>query len=137
MRIPIIISILLLSSSCGEDEHIDEQTIHDGVENAQLSMESKKILGNRLFSEKTCIKCHAVEKRKRGPSVRHIMKVYRENDGDIVSFLKGESEHILDENDSLVAVMQANIDGFLKEISDTELDALKTYMMHVDDLTTK
>lgn len=30
--------------------------------------------------------------------------------------------------------MQANIDGFLKKITDVELDAIVTYMLHVDTL---
>jgi cytochrome c len=33
--------------------------------------------------------------------------------------------------------MQANIDGFLKEITDVELDAIATYMMYVDKLNKK
>ena len=30
--------------------------------------------------------------------------------------------------------MQANIDGFLKNISDEELRTIATYMLHVDEL---
>jgi cytochrome c len=33
--------------------------------------------------------------------------------------------------------MQANIDGFLREITDEELNAIATYMMHVDKLNKK
>jgi len=30
--------------------------------------------------------------------------------------------------------MQENIDGFLKKITDEELNAISTYMLHVDEL---
>tara|TARA_R100001377_G_C3150061_1_gene95954 strand:+ start:310 stop:414 length:105 start_codon:yes stop_codon:yes gene_type:complete len=33
--------------------------------------------------------------------------------------------------------MQENIDGFLKKITDEELNAIATYMMHVDELKKK
>lgn len=33
--------------------------------------------------------------------------------------------------------MQANIDGFLKDITDEELNAIATYMIHVDELRNK
>jgi len=33
--------------------------------------------------------------------------------------------------------MQANIDGFLKKVTNEELDAISTYMMHVVELKNK
>jgi len=65
------------------------------------------------------------------------MHIYKENDADIVAFLKGKSEPIVDTTATQVAIMQANIDGFLKEITDVELDAIATYMMYVDKLNKK
>ena len=103
-------------------------------ERGELSKDSQIYLGNRLFSEKTCIKCHDVNQVKKGPSIREIMAVYKEKDGDIVAFLKGKSEPIVDTTPSQVAIMQENIDGFLKDISDEEMNSIATYMMHVDEL---
>ena len=97
-------------------------------------MDSKIFLGNRLFSEKTCITCHSVDEKKIGPSVVEIIKVYKENNADIVSFLKGKSKPIVDTVESQIAIMQENIDGFLKNITDEELNAISTYMLHVDEL---
>ena len=62
------------------------------------------------------------------------MNVYKENNADIVEFLKGNSKPIVDTTASQVAIMQANIDGFLKDISDEELNTIATYMLHVDEL---
>ena len=101
---------------------------------AALSRDSQIFLGNRLFSEKTCITCHDVDNKKIGPSVKEIMAIYKEKNGDIVAFLKGNAHPILDTTASQVAIMQANINGFLKGISDEELQAIATYMLHVDEL---
>ena len=54
-----------------------------------------------------------------------------------MAFLKGNSKPIVDTTATQVAIMQANIDGFLKEITDVELDAIATYMLHVDKLQSK
>ena len=62
------------------------------------------------------------------------MAVYKAKDGDIVAFLKGNAKPIVDTTASQIAIMQENIDGFLKKITDEELDAIATYMMHVDEL---
>lgn len=137
MRLFIFLMMVLVLNSCKTDK---KTTIVDetGVpERAELSQDSKIFLGNRLFSEKTCITCHAVDKKKIGPSVVDIMHVYKENNGDIVAFLKGEAKPIVDTTAAQVAIMQANIDGFLKEISDEELNAIATYMLHVDELRKK
>ena len=66
--------------------------------------------------------------------MKEIIKVYKEKNGDIVAFLKGEAKPIVDTTASQVAIMQANIDGFLKNIADEELKTIATYMLHVDQL---
>ena len=123
--------------SCKWDKNAEKETNNAVPPRAELSNDSKIFLGNRLFSEKTCITCHAVDQKKIGPSVIEIMQVYKEKNADIVAFLKGNSKPIVDTDSSQVAIMQANIDGFLKGISDVELDAISTYMLHVDELNTK
>ena len=137
MHVFRIFILLFVISSCGSEkkeiksENKTEQVKHN------LSLDSKIFLGNRLFSEKTCIKCHAVDHKKIGPSVVEIMHVYRKNEADIVAFLRGKSKPIVDTTASQVAIMQDNINGFLKDITDVELDAIATYMTHVDELQKK
>ena len=135
MRSLIFLITITLFISCNSDK----KTIKDrGVpQRAELSQDSKIFLGNRLFSEKTCITCHSVNTKKIGPSVVDIMHVYKKNNADIVAFLKGNSKPIVDTTASQVAIMQANIDGFLKKITDEELNAISTYMLHVDELNKK
>ena len=135
MRLTFIIFLLLAFNSCNSDTK--EIDTHNNIERPELSMDSKIFLGNRLFSEKTCITCHAIDHKKVGPSVISIMNIYKAQNGDIVSFLKGKSKPIVDTDEKQIAIMQANIDGFLKQITDEELNAIATYMMHVTDLNAK
>ncbi len=62
------------------------------------------------------------------------MTIYKEKNEDIVAFLKGKANPIVDTTASQVAIMQANIDGFLHSISDDELKTIATYLLHVDEL---
>ena len=137
MRLFIFLIVILVLNSCNTDKKTkigDEKGV---PERAALSQDSKIFLGNRLFSEKTCVTCHAVNNKKIGPSVVDIMHVYKKNNASIVAFLKGNSKPIVDTTASQVAIMQANIDGFLKKITDEELNAISTYMLHVDELQNK
>jgi len=131
MRLFMFLSAILILNSCSTDKKVEEVINEGPPERSELSMDSKIFFGNRLFSEKTCITCHAVNKKKVGPSVVSIMKIYTENNASIEEFLKGNSKPIVETDSSQVAIMQANIDGFLKEITDEELNAISTYMMHV------
>ena len=134
MRLSILLVVILALNSCITGEKTEVVVEKGDTVRGELSLDSKIFLGNRLFSEKTCITCHDIDKNKIGPSVIDIMDIYKDKNGSIVSFLKGKSEPIVDTTASNVAIMQDNIDGFLKEISDEELDAIATYMMHVTEL---
>lgn len=134
MRILLFLIVSLLVFSCKTDKKLNDVIVISSPERGELSVDSQIFLGNRLFSEKTCITCHAVNRVKKGPSVKEIMAVYKEKNGDIVAFLKGNAQPIVDTTASQVAIMQENIDGFLKKISDEEMNSLAFYMMHVDEL---
>jgi len=134
MRLVSFFIGFLMLCSCNMDKKSTKVQNKVVPQRAELSRDSQIFLGNRLFSEKTCITCHDVNKEKIGPSVKEIMKIYKEKNGDIVAFLKGNAKPIVDTTYSQVAIMQANIDGFLKGISDEELKTIATYMLHVDEL---
>ena len=137
MRLFLFLIVILVLNSCNRDKKTKIVNEKGVPARAELSQDSKIFLGNRLFSEKTCITCHAVNTKKIGPSVVDIMHVYKENNASIVAFLKGNSKPIVDTTASQVAIMQTNIDGFLKKITDEELNAISTYMLHVDELQNK
>ena len=134
MRGTIFFIVILIVTGCNMEKKSMEVEENAVPQRGELSKDSQIFLGNRLFSEKTCITCHDVNSTKIGPSVKDIMKVYKEKNGDIVAFLKGEAKPIVDTTATQVAIMQANIDGFLKNISDEELRTITTYMLHVDEL---
>ena len=87
--------------------------------------------GKALFTSKTCATCHGVDKKVLGPSIKNIVKVYSDKGANMVKFLKGNSEAIVDTDAGQVAIMKANIDGFLKEMKAEELQAITAYMRSV------
>ncbi|AMC10339.1 hypothetical protein Lupro_03315 [Lutibacter profundi] len=93
--------------------------------------DSKVELGKKLFSEKTCATCHNPTMKVIGPSIKEINKIYSEKNGDIVKFLKEESKPIVDTDPGQVAIMKANLDGFVKNLSEEELAAIAAYMKSV------
>lgn len=88
-------------------------------------------LGKKLFAEKTCTTCHQADAKVIGPSIKDINKVYADKNGNIVKFLKGEAEAIVDTDPGQVAIMKANLDGFVKDLSGDELAAIAAYMRSV------
>jgi cytochrome c len=59
------------------------------------------------------------------------LKIYDENDASIIAFLKGNMDPIVDTDPGQVAIMKANLDGFVKDLTDDELKALEAYMLSV------
>ncbi|WP_372800790.1 c-type cytochrome, partial [Lutibacter sp.] len=88
-------------------------------------------LGEKLFTEKTCTTCHQPDAKVIGPSIKDINKVYSEKGANLVAFLKGESEAIVDTDPGQVAIMKANLDGFVKDLTSEELAALAAYMASI------
>lgn len=134
MRLQYILFVFLVFYSCKLEKKTAPLKNNVMPQRGELSWDSQIFLGNRLFSEKTCVTCHDVHKSTVGPSIKEIMDIYKAKNGDIFEFLRGRAEPIVDTTPEQVAIMQANIDGFLQDISDEELQTIATYMQHVDDL---
>ncbi len=136
----IFLSLVVLAlafASCGKEKETKkavEETKTEVKQEAQETTSEAKAdddlyaLGEKLFSEKTCVSCHQMDSKVIGPSIKEIVKVYDDKNADIVAFLKGDSEAIVDTDPGQVAIMKANLDGFVKDLSDKELKALSTYM---------
>jgi cytochrome c len=83
-------------------------------------------LGATIFAGKgACVACHKPDVKLVGPSLQDIAKIYKEKNGDIVTFLKGEGEPIVDPTQ--YAVMKPNF-IVTKTFSDEELKALEAYI---------
>jgi len=127
----IILLLLTLSLfSCKTEEKKDalypesgSETVTEG-EAADLTPSQK--LGKELFDGKgNCFSCHKTDQKVIGPSIQEIAKIYKEKNADMVAFLKGEGEPIVDP--SQFAVMKTNL-YITKNFTDEELKGIEDYM---------
>jgi cytochrome c len=134
----ILLLTALFITSCGETkkEEIKKEVTPEVTPEVKKSkiMGSNDylVLGEQLFTEKTCTTCHLPDKKAIGPSIKDINKVYKEQNGNIVAFLKGKTEAIVDTDPAQVAIMKANLDGFVKDLTAKEIAALAVYMNSVE-----
>lgn len=121
--------------SCGEKkkEEVKEiETVKEEVKETATEVVADNLeLGKKLFTEKTCATCHNPDMKVIGPSIKDINKIYTEQNGNIVKFLKGESVAIVDTDPGQVAIMKANLDGFVKDMTGDELAAISAYMRSI------
>ena len=103
-------------------------------DNSTVETHSKDNLitkGKNLFYEKTCAACHAKNERVIGPSIKEIALVYKEKKGNIIKYLKGNADAIVDTNPAQVAIMKANIDAIGKNISHEDIQAIEAYIYSI------
>ncbi len=126
----------LIFASCGEKKKEEikkevETKIETVKEEVKDVVAGNIEVGKKLFAEKTCATCHQPDAKVIGPSIKDINKIYAEKNGNIVNFLKGEAAAIVDTDPGQVAIMKANLDGFVKDLSADELAALAAYMISI------
>jgi len=84
-------------------------------------------LGAEIFHGKgACVACHKPDVKLVGPSLQDIAKIYKEKNSDMVSFLQGKTEAIVDPTQ--YAVMKPNIE-ITKNFTEEELKALEVYVL--------
>ena len=105
-----------------------EETVKAVEETTSDAKNEQVALGEKLFTEKTCVTCHQLDTKVIGPSIKDIVKIYNEKGANLVQFLKGNAEPIVDTDPGQVAIMKVNLDGFVKDLSPEELQALTAYM---------
>lgn len=127
-----IIFLSLIASfaliSCGKKEEKKEALYPENVAE-KLSPEEQLIAdGKKLFesNKAACFSCHQVDKKVIGPSIKEIAKIYKEQNGDMIAFLRKKADPIVDP--SQYNVMETNF-AILKTMSDEELQALEAYIM--------
>ena len=83
-------------------------------------------LGKSIFEGKgNCVACHKINEKLVGPSILEIAKIYKAQNGDMVSFLKEEAKPLVDPTQ--YEVMKTNF-ALTKAMSDEELKGLEAYM---------
>ena len=135
-KILLVFAVFSLAMvSCGETKKEDVkkeiEAPKEVAEEAPAASSDMIAMGEKLFTEKTCVSCHQIDAKIVGPSIKDIVKVYDQYDASIVEFLKGNKEAIVDSDPGQVAIMQANLDGFVKDLKEEDLQALAAYMNSV------
>lgn len=109
--------------SCKKEETKKESLYPTTTEEV---VQSPVELGKEIFEGKgNCVACHQAAEKVIGPSLQDIAAIYKAKNADMVTFLKGEGEPIVDP--SQYEVMKTNF-TITKAMSDEELKALEAYV---------
>jgi len=88
-------------------------------------------IGKKIFNGKgQCATCHKANQNILGPSIREIVSAYQNNKMDMVEFLKGKSDPIVDP--SQFQIMKVNLE-ITKKMTDKELQSLVDYMYDITE----
>lgn len=124
--ITLLFGIVLFFTSC-QSEKKEKKEITIGTKKQEISAFD---LGKNIFNGKgKCYTCHKTDKKSIGPSIQEIIKVYTEQNGDLIAFLKQEAEPIVDPE--TYAVMKTNF-AIIKTFTPEELKAVSVYMKEVE-----
>jgi len=125
-KILFFCSILILVSflaSCGKDKEKKEKETITYEAQSKTPVE----LGKELFEGTgNCFACHKEDQKIIAPSLAEIAKIYKDKNADMVEFLKGNAEPIVDP--SQYEVMKTNF-AITMKMSDKELEALQAYVI--------
>ena len=123
----LFLSAVLALTSCKKE--ITENTDQNSTEYSEgesAKAKTPEALGKEIFEGKgNCTACHQVDQKIIGPSIQEIAKIYKDKNADIITFLKGNAEPIVDP--SQFDVMKTNF-PVTKAMSDEELKAIETYI---------
>lgn len=128
MKKILFLAITLAFVSCKKETTEDKvqkpsESYQEGESAAATTPEA---LGKEIFEGRgNCTSCHQVDQKVIGPSIQEIAKTYKDKKGDIVTFLKGNGEPIVDP--SQFSVMKTNF-PVTQAMSDEELKAIETYI---------
>jgi len=128
MKKLLFLSAVLALTSCKKEATkapVQDQT-ETYSEGHSAEAKTPEALGKQIFEgQGNCVSCHQPDQKVIGPSLQEIAKTYKDKKGDIVTFLKGNAEPIVDP--SQFAVMKTNF-PITQAMSDEELKAIETYI---------
>jgi cytochrome c len=128
MKKVLLLSAVLTLASCKKEatENPVENATENYTEGHTAEAKTPEALGKQIFEgQGNCTSCHQVDQKVIGPSIKEIAKIYKDKKGDIVTFLKGNAEPIVDPDQ--FAVMKTNF-PITKAMSDEELKAIESYI---------
>ena len=122
MKKVLLLFAILTFFSCKKES----QESFGKPEASSETVKTPEVVGKEIFVTKgNCVACHLPDKKLIGPSLHDIAKIYKDKNASIVTFLKGDSEPLVDP--SQFAVMKTNF-AITEEMSDEELQALEAYI---------
>lgn len=116
-KLVVFVAVLAVFSSCQKEEKKQDNPT------PEIATVEK---GEALFTENNCTACHQPDQKVVGPSLQQTAKIYKEQKGDMVAFLKEEAPPIVDE--SMYESMKINLQ-LTKMMSDAELQSLEMYIL--------
>lgn len=129
MKNVLFLSVLLALTSCKKEateDPVQDPTTETYSEGHSAEAKTPEALGKQIFEGPgNCTSCHQADQKVIGPSIKEIAKIYKDKKGDMVTFLKGNAEPIVDP--SQFAVMKTNL-PITQAMSDDELKAIETYI---------
>jgi cytochrome c len=99
-------------------------------EGAAPKLTPQQQLGQEIFDGKgNCYSCHKPMEKSIGPAIREIGKIYKEKKGDMITFLKGNGQPIVDP--AQYNIMKTNF-YITKTFTNEELKAVEAYIYSVE-----
>ncbi|RZJ28618.1 MAG: c-type cytochrome [Flavobacterium sp.] len=118
---PLLFSILIFASCAKKSAEPKEQVNYESEAKSPIER------GKELFDGTgNCFACHKEDQKIIAPSLQEIAKIYKQNHGDMVKFLKGNQDPIVDP--SQYETMKTNF-AITRNMSDDELQSLEAYIM--------
>ncbi|MBE8727558.1 c-type cytochrome [Flavobacterium hungaricum] len=127
MKKVVFLAAVLAFTACKKEiPENTEQPEDTYFEGETAKTKTPEELGKEIFEGKgNCTACHQPDQKVIGPSILEIAKIYKDKKADMVTFLKGNADPIVDP--SQFSVMQTNLE-ITKTMSDEELKAMETYI---------
>jgi cytochrome c len=128
-----ILTFALFATNCSEKKETEangnhvEEKIETSTKNSIDPLIAK---GQELFEGKgMCVACHKSNVKVIGPSIKDIVKIYKEKGASIAAFINDESKPIVDPTQ--YEIMKANF-TITKAMSAEDRKAIEIYMMRVE-----
>jgi cytochrome c len=125
-----VVFVMLFSCQNKKEESFgtDSKSVSEVTDD---SVEVKIKLGEELFNGVgLCYTCHKPDQKIIGPSIKEIATIYKEQNADMVDFLRENAKPIVDP--SQYEVMKTNF-TITKSMKDFELEAIEIYMQSFVD----
>jgi cytochrome c len=120
-KIIVVLLAGFVCIACGEKKNQEDF----GKPSASTPAQEQLALGKKLFEGVgLCHTCHKTDQKIIGPSVKEIAKIYKDMNLDMVAFLRGELEPVVDPEQ--YEVMKTNF-TVTKAMTDDELRAIEAY----------